>query len=176
MKTEIIVHNLFSSPKHNYFTRKKFNVGDAPTVELEEVELIANQGIKGDRFEFSKYPLTFFSLEVAQEVCSCLNLELNVKLFRRNVVVSGIHLNSLIGKRFFINGIEFEGLAHCNPCPWMNAVMKKGVYAQMKGRGGLRAKVIGQGLLNLGKAELSCDANLEANPLEALKTPKIPSY
>ena len=170
----ISIHNIFTSPKHNYFTREKFDIGDAVTVEHKSIELTAGQGLKDDRFEFSKYPITLFSLDVAEEVCNSLDLKLDVKLFRRNIIVSGIHLNSLIGKRFFIDGVEFEGLAHCAPCTWMNAVMKKGVYQEMKGRGGLRVRVIKGGVLHSASTKLSSEADISENPLKALEIAKIP--
>ncbi len=171
---QITIHHIFTSPEHHYFTREKFDVGSAPTTEHNSIELLNGHGLKGDRFEFSKYPITLFSLEVAQEVCSELNLELDIKLFRRNIIVSGVHLNSLIGKRFKIGDVEFEGLAHCSPCTWMNAVMKKGAYASMRGRGGLRVKVIDGGILFCGEAELFSKIALDENPLKALKRPKLP--
>lgn len=175
MQTKNIeIHNIFTSPGHNYFTRDKFDIGDFPTLEHESIELSSGKGLKDDRFEFSKYPITLFSLEVAQEVCSSLDLELDLKLFRRNIVVSEIHLNSLIGKRFKIGNIEFEGLVHCSPCVWMNAVMIKGAYAQMQGRGGLRVKVISNGTLKIGSILLESCTNLEENPLKRLKKPKLP--
>ena len=80
---------------HNIFTRDKFDVGDAPTLENQSVNLQTERGFAGDRFEFSKYTITLFSLEVAQEVCTTLELELDLKLFRRNLIVSGVHLNPL---------------------------------------------------------------------------------
>ena len=83
-------------------------------------------------------------------------------------------MNSLIGKRFKIGEVEFEGLTHCAPCTWMNAVMKKGAYSMMKGRGGLRVKVISDGLLSLGDKLLSSDIPLDESPLKPLSTPKIP--
>lgn len=94
-RREITIHHIFTSPEHNYFTREKFDVGSAPTLEHDSIELVSGRGLKGDRFEFSKYPITLFSREVAEEVCSALNIELNLKLFRRNIIVSGVHLNSL---------------------------------------------------------------------------------
>ena len=171
---EIEIHKIFTSPAHNYFTRDKFDIGDFQTLEHETVELSVGKGLKDDRFEFSKYPITLFSLEVAQEVCETLNLPLDLKLFRRNIVVSGIHLNSLIGKRFKIGDVEFEGLAHCAPCVWMNAVMKKGAYTKMQGRGGLRVKAISDGILKIGSSKLEACINLEENPLTRLKKPKLP--
>ena len=171
---QITIHHIFTSPEHNYFTREKFVVGDAPTIEHTSIELFSAQGLKGDRFEFSKYPITLFSREVAEEVCSSLDLELDLKLFRRNVIVSGVHLNSLIGKRFKIGDVEFEGLAHCAPCTWMNAVMKKGAYASMRGRGGLRVKVLNDGVLSCGENELLSEVLIAENPLKALDKPKLP--
>ena len=171
----ILIHHIFSSKAHNYFTRAKFEVGHNETIEHSSVELLEGKGIKGDRFEFSKYPITLFSLEVAKDVCSGLDLELNIELFRRNIIVTGVHLNSLIGKKFKINNIEFEGLQHCSPCTWMNAVMKKGAYVSMRGRGGLRVKVIKSGKLSVGENEFVCENYMEENPLKALVRPNIPS-
>ena len=171
---QINIHHIFTSPEHNYFTREKFDIGSAPTVEHNSIELFSGRGLKDDRFEFSKYPITLFSREVAEEVCSELDIELDLKLFRRNIIVSGVHLNSLIGKQFKIGNIEFEGLAHCAPCPWMNAVMKKGAYSQMKGRGGLRVKVLSNAILVTGKTSLCCDIPLDESPLKVLAKPKLP--
>ena len=140
MKIDVNISHIYASPEHHYFTREKFDIGSAPTYELEYVDLKPNRGIKGDRFEFSKYPLTLISEEVMQAVCQELELPYKPRLFRRNIVISGINLNQLIGRRFFMDGIEFEGLEHCAPCTWMNAVMKKGAYGLMSGRGGLRIR------------------------------------
>ena len=172
--TNITIHHIFTSPEHNYFTREKFDIGDADTLEHSSIELKKDFGLSGDRFEFSKYPITFFSLEVAEQVCKELEIKLDIKLFRRNIIISGVHLNSLIGKRFKIGDVEFEGLAHCSPCTWMNAVMKKGVYASMRGRGGLRAKVVNGGMLILGDSQLYSDELLDSNVLKPLYRPKIP--
>lgn len=172
----INIHNIFTSSQHNYFTREKFDIGNFETLEHESIVCVQGKGLQGDRFEFSTYPITLFSLEVAEEVCKEMQIALDIKLFRRNIVVSGIHLNSLIGKRFKIDEIEFEGLAHCSPCTWMNAVMKKGTYAAMRGRGGLRVKVIKGATLSLGDSLLYSEVEISQNPLTPLKRPKIPSF
>jgi len=172
----IIIHNIFTSKKHNYFTREKFDIGESPTITHESIICKEGKGLEGDRFEFSTYPITLFSLEVAEEVCQKMQIQLEIKLFRRNIIVSGVHLNSLIGKRFKIDEIEFEGLAHCSPCTWMNAVMGKGTYALMRGRGGLRVKVISGGVLTCGDVKLQTTQELKENPLTPLKRAKIPTF
>jgi hypothetical protein len=170
----IKIHKIYTSPGHNYFTREKFNLGENPIIEHETILCEENKGFVGDRFEYSTYPITLFSLEVAEEVCNSLDIELNLELFRRNIILSGVNLGELIGKRFIIDNVEFEGLEHCAPCPWMNVVMKKGAYALMRGRGGLRVKPIRNGVLHLGNNNLISYARLDKSPLEALPRPKIP--
>lgn len=96
----VFIHHIFTSPKHNYFTREKFDVGDAPTLEHKQIKLHKDRGLEGDRFEFSKYPITLISAEVIDEISKELGFEVDPKLFRRNIIISGIHLNSLIGKSF----------------------------------------------------------------------------
>ena len=107
MKVEIKISHIYSSAAHHYFTREKFDVGTSLTFVHDEVELEPNRGIQGDRFESSRYPLTFMSEEVMREVCKSLQLEYKPSLFRRNIVISGINLNQLIGKRFFFDGFVF---------------------------------------------------------------------
>ncbi len=181
MNIDVNISHIYTSPEHHYFTREKFDVGSAPTYDLEHVCLNRGQGIPGDRFEFSKYPVTFISQEVMQEVCSALELPYNPRLFRRNIVISGLNLTQLIGKEFVIHNaatkesVAFQGIEHCAPCTWMNAVMKKGAYALMRGRGGLRAKVIDPGLLKTGDNILITQDNYEAlDPCTALTRPRLP--
>lgn len=181
MKVDIGVSHIYSSPEHHYFTREKFDIGMAPTFEHDSVELEPGRGIKDDRFEFTKYPLTFISEEVMKEVCKNIELEYKPSLFRRNIVISGVNLNQLIGKHFVIRdeltkeSVAFEGIEHCAPCTWMNAVMKKGAYKLMIGRGGLRAKVIKGGFLKRGTNTLITEYDFELlDPLWALKKPNIP--
>jgi MOSC domain-containing protein YiiM len=70
------------------------------------------------------------------------------------VVLSGIDLNSLIGKRFSIGGVVFEGSEEAAPCYWMNEACAPGVHEFLKGRGGLRARIRTGGVLRKGSAEL----------------------
>lgn len=170
----VTVHKLFSSPRHNYFTRPKFEVGTAPTITHQKLYLTAGRGIEGDRFEEGLYPVTFFSLEVAEEMEKELGCKIKTQELRRNIIISGINLCELIGKQFSIGQVSFEGIAHCNPCPWMNAVIGKGTYGLMKGRGGLRARVIEGGEIALGAAELESDIMLTKEATAPLRLSRLP--
>ena len=65
-KKDVIIHKIFTSPAHNYFTNKKYHVGNTPTILHDNIELFERKGLQNDRFEFSKYLITLFSLEVAE--------------------------------------------------------------------------------------------------------------
>lgn len=175
MKHPINISAMFSSPEHHYFTRPKFDFGDAPTLEHDVLALKVGTGITGDRFEKGKYPISFINEEVVEYVCDQLGVACDSKLFRRNIVLSGVSLNDLIGQRFYIGEVGFEGLEHCAPCTWMNAVMKKGAYGLMMGRGGLRVRVIQSGCLQRGPNLLETDTGvIQSDPLSVLKKPKLP--
>ena len=175
MTIDVSISHIYSSPEHNYFTREKFDVGDAPSYDLKSTLLVEGKGIKEDRFELSTFPITFMSEEVGRDVCRELDLEYKPELFRRNIVTKGINLSQLIGKKFIIGSVEFEGLEHCAPCTWMNAVMKKGAYRAMSRRGGLRAKVLRGGLLKTGDNTLITKTNFDLlDPCTRILKPKLP--
>jgi len=80
----------------------------------------------------------------------CAELKLAEKspgLSRRNVIVEGVDLNSLVGLEFEIQGVKFRGTAECAPCHWMNQAFAPGVEHFLQGRGGLRAMVLTDGVL-----------------------------
>jgi len=170
----VTLHHFFTSEKHNYFTHPKFKVGSAPTQTPNILEFTAGSGLKGDRFEQGTYPITFFSLEIAQEIEVFFECSIDIALYRRNIIISGVNLCELIGQQFRIGEVLFEGMAHCNPCTWMDAVIHKGLYRQMKGRGGLRAKVIAGGTLKLDTTTLSSVKKLIKHPTEAMILSRLP--
>jgi MOSC domain-containing protein YiiM len=65
-----------------------------------------------------------------------------------------VDLNTLIGKRFAIGEVVFEGTEECAPCHWLNGAVAPGVEDFLKGRGGLRSKVIQSGTLEVGPGEI----------------------
>ena len=71
---------------------------------------------------------------------------------RRNVIVSGIDLNDLIGEQFSIQGVELRGTAHCRPCYWLDQAFAPGTEEFLKGNGGLRAEILTDGAIAVGDA------------------------
>ncbi|HEU5397139.1 MAG TPA: molybdenum cofactor biosysynthesis protein [Verrucomicrobiae bacterium] len=151
----IVVEKIFISPDHNYFGHHGRPAGNHQTVEVGEIECVAGQGLVGDRF-FNFKPdykgqVTLFSLDVFDEVCRGLGTDgKSPGATRRNLFIRGADLNSLIGKEFEIQGVRFLGVAECTPCYWMNDAIAPGAESLLRGRGGLRAKIITSGRLRAG--------------------------
>jgi len=148
----IQVHQLFISPGHNFFGHHGQPAGQNPVVEVDQIECVAGRGIRGDRFfdfkENYKGQVTFFSMEVFDELRRELDLpRAQPAGARRNVVIAGVDLNSLVSAEFEIQGVHFVGAEQCKPCHWMNSAFGSGAEDWLQGRGGLRARILTDGIL-----------------------------
>lgn len=146
-----ILH-LYISPEHNFFGHHGQPAGQAPVIEVDSVECVAGKGLVGDRFfgwkENYKGQVTFFAQEVYENLCMQFQVTgLAPSVFRRNIVTSGLDLNSLIGQEFEIQGVRFAGVEESKPCYWMNQAFAEGAEEAMKGNGGLRARILTSGVL-----------------------------
>jgi len=150
---KVMIQNLFLSPGQNFFGHHAQPPGKNPVIEIREIRCVAGRGIEGDRFfdfrENYAGQITFFSSEVFNELC--VNLRVRGKspgVTRRNVVAAGVDLNSLIGQEFEVQGVRFAGVAECSPCYWMNLAIAPGAEEFLAGRGGLRARILTDGILS----------------------------
>ena len=148
--------HLFISPGHNFVGHHGREPDTHPMIETSEIECIAGHGIHGDRyFDFRddyKGQITFFSLEVFDELCSAMQIhDCSPSLARRNVITRGVDLNELIGEEFEVQGVRLRGTEECRPCYWMDSVFAPGAQEFLKGRGGLRARILTSGQLRSTK-------------------------
>ncbi len=144
--------HLFISAGHNFVGHHGREPDTYPIIEKSKLECVAGRGIRGDRyFDFKddyKGQITFFSLEVFHELCSAMQIEAcSPSLARRNVITRGVDLNELIGQEFEVQGVRFLGMEECRPCYWMDRAFASGTHEFLKGRGGLRAKILTDGKL-----------------------------
>lgn len=146
------IHQLLISPGHNFFGHHRQPAGENPMIEIGQVECVAGRGLRGDRFfdfkENYKGQITFFSMEVFEALCRELNLlHAGPAATRRNAIVSGLDLNSMVGAEFEVQGVRFAGVEHCKPCHWMDSALAPGAERWLQGRGGLRARILTDGIL-----------------------------
>jgi MOSC domain-containing protein YiiM len=146
------VHGLYVAPGHNFFGRHGQAAAENPIREVAEVDCVAGRGLRGDRFfnhkENYQGQVTFFAWETYEEICRELAVyDKPPSAFRRNVITAGVDLQELIGREFEIQGVRFRGTEECRPCYWMEQAFAPGANAFLKGRGGLRAEILSDGVL-----------------------------
>lgn len=152
MNAPLMIHHIFISPGHNFKGRHAQEPLDYPMIELDAVECVAGSGLKGDRF-FNYKPdfkgqATFFSWEVVQEAANHFGIaNLSPAAFRRNILVSGMDLNALIGKEFSLQDVRFFATEEAAPCYWMDRAVAAGAHQWLAGMGGLRVKILSDGML-----------------------------
>jgi MOSC domain-containing protein YiiM len=122
-------------------------------IEVPVIDCVAGHGIRGDRYlDFKddyKGQITFFSLDVFNELCAALDVhECSPAVARRNVITRGVDLNEYIGKEFEIQGVRFYGTEESAPCYWMDRAFAPGAHVFLKGNGGLRARILSDGKLH----------------------------
>ena len=126
---------------------------DVPMQAVTEVLARAGKGLSGDRYASGsgKRGLTLIQAEHFAVIAALSGHEhIAPATLRRNLVVSGIPLIALKGRRFRIGEVLLEGTDPCDPCSRMEAALGAGGYNAMRGHGGLCARILEGGVLRLG--------------------------
>jgi MOSC domain-containing protein YiiM len=166
----MLIRQIFISPGHNYFGHHGRAPDDHPLVEVPQIECVAGHGIRGDRFydyrENYKGQITFFASEVFEELARHFGLTAKSPgAVRRNVIVSGIDLNKLIGEEFSVQGVRFRGTEHCRPCYWLDQAVAPGTEQFLQRNGGLRAQILTSGILKTDRLQHDdLGAGIRGNP------------
>ena len=127
-------------------------------VSLQQAELLSECGVRGDRhceLANRKSPdreVTLIELEHIEAFAKACGLALTPDGPRRNLVTSGVDLNELCGKRFFVGEAELEGLELCEPCGTFAKRTHAEVLKFFVHKGGLRARIVQGGLIHVGDA------------------------
>jgi MOSC domain-containing protein YiiM len=126
--------------------------GAAEAVERATVQ--TNYGLEGDwRSRRNRAgQLTLIETEVLEEVGRRLGTPVPLGASRRQVVVRGITLNDLLGKRLRIGAVHVFVETPCDPCSRMEETIGEGARKALEGRGGVRCFVLAGGELRVGDA------------------------
>tara|TARA_R110001592_G_scaffold69459_1_gene213007 strand:+ start:683 stop:1240 length:558 start_codon:yes stop_codon:yes gene_type:complete len=128
--------------------------GELPQA-VQEVNAIEGVGLEGDHYasKGGKRQVTLIQAEHIKAVASMVGQsEIDPLLLRRNIVVEGINLQSLKGKKFRIGNAVLEHTGDCHPCSRMEENLGNGGYNAMRGHGGITARILTSGLISLDDA------------------------
>lgn len=130
-----------------------------PMTVVSAAEAIEGRGLLGDRYErgagtFSNpggrgYDLTLVEAEALDDLAAN-GVELAPAEARRNLVVKGVALDDLVGRRFRVGEVECFGQRRCEPCAHLERLTRPGVLRGLVHRGGLRADVVSSGEIRTG--------------------------
>ena len=120
-------------------------------VTLEEVK-ITEKGLDGDRAtKPNDRSVTLMQAEHINAIASMVKTQVDGPAgFRRNLIISGINLLTLKDQVFCIGSVVLKGTGICAPCSKMEKWLGFGGYNAMRGHGGITAKVIETGTIQLG--------------------------
>ncbi|MDA1372982.1 MAG: MOSC domain-containing protein [Proteobacteria bacterium] len=130
--------------------------------EAKAVELEAGRGIVGDRYHalaekaqqsertVRENHLTLIAKEELDNFLANHSSDLHYGEFRRNIITSGIDLNTLVKQQFRIGDALCQGIELCEPCATLARTVHSGVLPGLVHKGGLRAVVLESGNVQVG--------------------------
>ncbi len=133
---------------------------EAPMRVLERAVALPGRGLEGDRYArgagtFSSpgvpgHDLTLIEAEEIEALTLPSGRRLAPEEARRNLVTRGIDLDALVGRRFRVGGVECAGRRLCEPCAHLERLTERGTLRGLVHRGGLRADLLGGGVIAVG--------------------------
>jgi len=137
---------------------------EAPLRRVTTARATPGRGLEGDRYAGGAgtftprtgrgvgYDLTLIEGEVLDELTLAGGERLGHLEARRNIVTRGVRLNSLVGRRFTVGDVECVGRRLCEPCAHLERLTHPGVLRGLIHRGGLRADILTEGVIQEGAA------------------------
>ena len=126
----------------------------APMVAQDQAVLAPGTGLAGDRWAgpaTGARQVTLVSAEHLRAIAGFLGLDhVAPARLRRNLVVEGVNLLALKGRRFRIGDALLEFSGECHPCSRMEEEFGPGGYNAVRGHGGITARVIEGGAIRVG--------------------------
>jgi MOSC domain-containing protein YiiM len=129
-----------------------------PVQTVDEAVAIAGRGLEGDRYASKakrsahdpSQEVTLIEQEALEAAESDYLLSLAHAESRRNLLTAGVPLNHLVGRTFAVGEVLLEGVELCEPCKHLERLTGKKVVRALLHRGGLRARIVRGGKLQVG--------------------------
>lgn len=126
----------------------------AAMIAVSEAMLSPGQGLDGDHWRGTAdgpRQVTLIAQEHLAAIASFLGRPgVEPPRLRRNLVVAGLNLFALKGRRFRIGGALLEWTGECHPCSRMEEELGAGGYNAVRHHGGITARVVAAGTIRVG--------------------------
>lgn len=143
----------------------------APMESVPSVRAVPGRGLEGDRYFlgtgfYSAKPgvggreVTLIEVEAVEALLhgaqnaegQRLGIKLSPAETRRNIATAGVPLNHLVDREFWVGPVLMVGTRLCEPCRHLDDLTQPGVMGRLVHRGGLRARVLNEGVVRVGDA------------------------
>ena len=123
--------------------------------KVNNVEVVAGKGIKGDRNYHdnneARKQITLIESESTDYYNKKFNTNFSYLDLRRNLVTKDIRLNDLIGKKLSIGQIDMQVHDLCRPCNYLQEILgKDNIIKEFLNRGGIRCEILFSGNIKVG--------------------------
>jgi len=141
---------------------------DEAMLAVDSVLAEVGSGLVGDRYksESGKRAVTLIQAEHLPAIAALAGHDsVSPATLRRNVVIEGLPLAALSGKRFRLGEALLEYTGPCDPCSRMETALGHGGYNAMRDMGGITARVLEPGGFSVGDALAPVDAEVGSEPV-----------
>ncbi len=131
-------------------------------LSVTSAEAIAGEGLATDRYAESRgafqkggvikddEQITLIEQEAIEGASHEYDLNITHSDTRRNLLTSGIAVNHLVGKDFYVGEVLIRGHRLCEPCGYLEKHTYEGIEKALIHRGGLRAEILEGGTISVG--------------------------
>ena len=122
---------------------------------IDTVEAVKGKGLVNNRHfrenNEKKIQITLIEIEninYYNKISKTLIASIN---FRRNIITSGIKLNELLYKEFYIGKVRVKAHDLCRPCKYLQELLKQNnIIKEFLHKGGLRCEILTSGKICIG--------------------------
>ncbi len=141
----------------------------APMESLPAVRAVPGRGLDGDRYflgagfysrkaSHGGREVTLIETEAVEALLHGvenaeghrLGIKLSPAATRRNIATVGVPLNHFVDREFWVGPVLMVGTRLCEPCKHLEDLTQRGVMAGLIHRGGLRARILSEGVIRVG--------------------------
>ena len=122
---------------------------------VDVVEAIKGKGLVNNRHfkenNEKKSQITLIEIENINYYNKISKTQIASINFRRNIITSGIKLNELLNKEFYIGKVRVKAHDLCRPCKYLQELLKQNnIIKEFLHKGGLRCEILSSGEICIG--------------------------